>query len=76
MGAALVEVGENESSFEAKVEGEKQRIGFSAKFLSDMLSCFESENMIMECSNSTAPGVFKSDKDDSYIHIIMPMRID
>ncbi|MFH1547253.1 MAG: DNA polymerase III subunit beta [bacterium] len=76
VGAALVEVGENESNFGAKVEGEKLKIGFSAKFLSDMLSCFDGESMIMESSNSTAPGVFKSDKDDSYLHIIMPMRID
>lgn len=76
VGAALVEVGENESSFKAKIDGEKLSIGFSAKFLSDMLSCFDSESMIMECSNSTAPGVFKSEKDDSYLHIIMPMRID
>ncbi len=76
VGAALVEVGENESSFKAKVEGDKLEIGFSAKFLSDMLSCIEGETMIMESSNSTAPGVFKSEKDENYLHIIMPMRID
>lgn len=76
VGAALVEVGENESSFKSKVEGEKLKIGFSAKFLSDMLSTIEGDDMVMECSNSTAPGVFKPSDDDSYLHIIMPMRID
>lgn len=76
VGAALVEVGENQSSFKGKIDGDKIKIGFSAKFLSDMLSTIDGDSMIMECSNSTAPGVFRSSDDDSYIHIIMPMRID
>lgn len=73
--ASLVEVGENESSFEAKVEGEDLSIGFSAKFLSDMLSSIDKDKMVFEGSSATAPGVFKSKGDDSYLHIIMPMRI-
>jgi DNA polymerase-3 subunit beta len=76
VGAALVEVGENKSSFGGKIEGDKVKIGFSAKFLSDMLSTIDGDSMVMECSNSTAPGVFRSKDDESYLHIIMPMRID
>jgi DNA polymerase-3 subunit beta len=74
--ASLAEVGENESSFEAKVEGEDLAIGFSGKFLTDMLSSIDGDTMIFEGSNPTAPGVFKSKGDDNYLHIIMPMRID
>jgi len=74
--ASLAEVGQNESNFEAKVEGESLAIGFSGKFLTDMLSSIDGDTMIFEGSNPTAPGVFKSKGDDNYLHIIMPMRID
>lgn len=74
--ASLAEVGENESSFEAKIEGESLRIGFSSKFLTDMLSSIHGDTIIFEGSNPTAPGVFRSKGDDNFLHIIMPMRID
>ncbi|MBN2101071.1 DNA polymerase III subunit beta [Candidatus Dojkabacteria bacterium] len=73
--AALVEIGENESSFEAKVEGDPLSIGFSAKFLTDMLNSIDGETMVFEGSTATAPGVFKTKGDDGYLHIIMPMRL-
>ncbi|MBN1617970.1 DNA polymerase III subunit beta [Candidatus Dojkabacteria bacterium] len=72
--ASLAEIGENESSFETKIEGNPLKIGFSTKFLNDMISTFDSDTIIFEGSNPTAPGVFKSKNDDSYLHIIMPMR--
>jgi len=74
--ASLSEIGENESSFEAAIEGESLRIGFSSKFLADMLSSIAGDKMVFEGSAPAAPGVFKSKGDDSYLHIIMPMRID
>ncbi|MEA3356940.1 MAG: DNA polymerase III subunit beta [Patescibacteria group bacterium] len=74
--AALVEVGENESSFDAKVEGDELKVGFSAKFLSDMLASIDGDTLTFEGSSPTAPGVFRSKGDDTYLHIIMPMRID
>jgi DNA polymerase III subunit beta len=74
--ASLAEVGENESSFESKIEGEPLRIGFSSKFLTDMLSSMRGDTIICEGSNPTAPGVFRSKGDDNFLHIIMPMRID
>ncbi len=74
--AALVEVGENESNFEATGEGEKLKIAFSTKYLTDMLSCVDGDKIIFEGSGAVAPGVFKSKGDDSFLHIIMPMRQD
>ncbi len=73
--ASLAEVGENESSFEADIEGDGMSIGFSSKFLSDMISSIDGEVIIFEGSSATAPGVFKSVEDDSFLHIIMPMRL-
>jgi DNA polymerase-3 subunit beta len=73
--ASLAEIGENESSFEVDVEGEGLSIGFSSKFLTDMISSIDGDVIIFEGSNPTAPGVFKSAEDESFLHIIMPMRL-
>lgn len=72
--AVLAEVGENESSFEADVDGKDLEIGFSTKFLTDMISSIDGDKMVFEGSSPTAPGVFKTKGDEHYIHIIMPMR--
>jgi DNA polymerase-3 subunit beta len=73
--ASLAEIGENESSFETDVDGEKFKIGFSSKFLTDMISSIDGDVIVFEGSSPTAPGVFKSVEDDTFLHIIMPMRL-
>lgn len=75
LSAVQSEVGSNESAFASKGEGEDLTIGFSAKFLSDMLNNIGSEDLLFEATTPVAPGVFKIKDDDSYIHLVMPMRI-
>ncbi len=74
--ADLAEVGANESSFGTDVEGNDLKIAFSAKFLTDMLSTMGGEKMVFEGTNPTAPGVFRIKGDDSYLHMVMPMRMN
>jgi DNA polymerase-3 subunit beta len=73
--ASLAEIGENESSFNSDVDGEKLKIGFSSKFLTDMISSIDGDVIVFEGSSPTAPGAFKSVEDDTFLHIIMPMRL-
>lgn len=79
--AALAEVGENQSEIEAKGEGEPLVVAFSAKYLSDMLNNIDTDYIIFESSGPAMPGVFipcdeKGAADESYLHIIMPMRLE
>lgn len=79
--AALAEVGENQSEIETKAEGDALVVAFSAKYLSDMLNNIDSEFIVFECSGPSMPGVFipgggKGNVDESYLHIIMPMRLE
>jgi DNA polymerase III sliding clamp (beta) subunit (PCNA family) len=40
-----------------------------------MLNNIGSEDIVFEATTPVAPGVFKIKDDDSYIHLVMPMRI-
>lgn len=79
--AALAEVGENQSEIETKAEGDALVVAFSAKYLSDMLNNIDSDYIVFESSGPAMPGVFipsdeKGKVDESYLHIIMPMRLE
>jgi len=69
------QVGENESIIEAKVEGEDQEIAFNFRFLLDFLNNVSSDQILLEMTGPLNPGVFKPVGDDSFFHIIMPVRV-
>jgi DNA polymerase-3 subunit beta len=74
--AVTPQVGEDEDSIEAKVEGEETEIAFNYRFLLDLLSRFPEKTVVFETSGSLAPGVFKTNTNtSSFLHLIMPVRI-
>lgn len=72
--AETPQVGANESEVEAKVEGESFEIAFNCRFLIDFLNSCPSETVIFEANGPLSPGVFKGKDDETYVHIIMPIR--
>lgn len=75
LSASQADVGSNESSFAAEVEGEAVNMAFSARLVSDMLSHIGGEEIQFESSSPTSAGIFKIKGDTSYLHLIMPMRL-
>jgi DNA polymerase III subunit beta len=69
------QVGENHVTIDAKVDGEGGDIAFNSRFLLDYLSNFQGSELLFEMTGSLNPGVFKPVKDESYLHIIMPVRV-
>lgn len=67
--------GNQTSRLSVKTEGEETIIAFNCRFLKDMLSAVKSDEVVFELNGSTSPGVFKDPKDDSFLHLIMPIRI-
>lgn len=67
--------GIEEETLEAKVEGEEMEITFNFRFLEELLSAIEGEEVQIELANTTSPGVFKDPKDPSFLHLIMPVKI-
>lgn len=68
-------VGKNRVEVEGKLKGEENEIAFNARYLLDFLSNIEEENLLFEMNGPLNPGVFKIQGDSSYLHIIMPIRV-
>jgi len=60
---------------EAEIKGEKQKIAFNYKFLLDFLTNSTSKKIIIELLKPDSPAVFKNEKNDNFLHIIMPIRM-
>ncbi len=68
-------VGKNSVEVEAKLSGEENEIAFNARYLLDFLSNIEEQNLVFEMNGPLNPGVFKIQGESSYLHIIMPIRV-
>lgn len=69
------QVGENRVEVEATVEGDGGEMAINSRFLLDFLSNYPEDEVVFEMTGSLNPGVFKPVNDDSYLHIIMPVRV-
>jgi DNA polymerase III subunit beta len=68
-------VGKNQVEVEAKTTGEENEIAFNARYLLDFLSNSSGETISFEMNGPLNPGVFKKVGDPSYMHLIMPIRV-
>ena len=75
MSANSPQVGENKSLLEAKLEGEEGEIAFNYRFLQNLLAAISSQEVSFEMFGSLNPGIFKPVGDNSFLHIIMPVRL-
>jgi DNA polymerase-3 subunit beta len=69
--------GSQETKVDAKVEsGEKDfEISFNYRFVEEFLHSVGGEEVKMEFSSVSAPGVFTDTSDSSYLHLIMPVKV-
>lgn len=68
-------VGENTVEIDVKTTGEENEIAFNARYLLDLFSNTNEETMSFEMAGPLSPGVFKIEGDDSFLHLIMPIRV-
>ncbi len=73
--ARAEEMGDNESTLEAVVEGETSKVAFSARFLTDVLAVLQGDDVTMETTTPSSPGVFRAPKHAGYTHVVMPMFV-
>ena len=69
------EMGENENSIAAIVSGPATKVAFNSKFLLDVLNVLDGKELIIEADSSSSPGVFRSESNPEYKHIVMPMFV-
>ena len=68
------EVGENKSQIEAVVDGGELEVAFNSKYLLDFLNNIKAERLTLLSNGNLTPGVIRPLNDESYIHLIMPIR--
>lgn len=69
------QVGEDKVELGAKIDGDGGEIAFNSRFLIDFLTNLPDEEFVFEMTGALNSGVFKPVKDDTYLHIIMPVRV-
>lgn len=69
------EMGDNKGVVAAKVEGDESKIAFNARFLTDVLNVMRGDDVVLETTTPSSPGLFRSDKLAGYSHVIMPMYV-
>jgi DNA polymerase-3 subunit beta len=72
--ASAPQLGENKVELDAQIDGEGGEIAFNSRFLLEFLGNFPESELLFDMTGSLNPGVFHPVKDDSFLHIIMPIR--
>lgn len=71
------EYGEASENISVDQEGDDVTIGFSARYIIELLSTMSnSEKITINLNGEVGPGVFQSAEDEQYTCIVMPMRFE
>jgi DNA polymerase-3 subunit beta len=73
--ARAEELGDNLGEVDAIVDGEKAKIAFNSKYLLDVLGVLDEEQVALETTGSSSPGVFRPIGSEDYIYVVMPMFV-
>ena len=69
------DVGNNTNEIDAVIEGDESKVAFNSKFLMDVLNVMKGDDVDLETTTPSSPGVFRSAKHDGYTHVVMPMFV-
>lgn len=74
MSSLASQVGENTSKVDAKVNGEPMEVSLNGRYITDALNVIGSDNITFGLTGKVNPVMIRPDNDDSYLHIVMPLR--
>lgn len=69
------EVGDDVGEIDAVIEGEEAKIAFNGKYLAEVLGVLPQEQVALEITNPSSPGVIRPVSVDNYVHVVMPMFV-
>jgi DNA polymerase III subunit beta len=69
------DLGEAKDDIEIPYKGGEVSIGFNARYLIDVLSVLEGDEVVFELGDEHSPGVLRPPGDKSYTAVVMPMRV-
>jgi DNA polymerase-3 subunit beta len=69
------DAGEGRDEIDIQYDGALLAIGFNYRYLLDVLSVIDGDEVRFEINDQYSPGVIRSDEDPDATFVIMPMRI-
>lgn len=69
------EVGDNMGEIDANIEGEAAKIAFNSKYLLDVLAVIPQDEVALETTSPSSPGVIRPVGRTDYLHVVMPMFV-
>lgn len=75
LSAIAQQSGESEVGVEADVVGEEGEIVFNFRYILDYLGSLTDERIRLCMNGNLAPGIWKKEKSEDLVHIIMPVRV-
>lgn len=69
------ELGDAMEELDVSYEGESISVRFNARYLLDVLAVAETENVDMKFKDELSPSIIVPEKSDSFLAVIMPMRL-
>jgi DNA polymerase III subunit beta len=69
------ELGTQETTVDAQVEGGKINIAFNSKFLQDAINACSSSQIVIEFSGNLSPALIKPIGEEGLEYIVMPIRL-
>lgn len=69
------ELGDAKEEIEVDYSGNEMKIGFNAKFITDILTSMSDDRVDFELNDQLSPGLVRPHNDATYTCVLMPMRI-
>lgn len=67
--------GRDEAFISTEISGKDNKIALSSSYLLDLLSHIDENSVNMQMTDSTHPALFILPKENCYLHLIMPLRM-
>jgi DNA polymerase-3 subunit beta len=69
------DLGEAKEDLVIDYQGPVMKIGFNARYLQDVLTAIDSDQVALDLADELSPGVVRPAGEKGYVAVIMPMRI-
>lgn len=73
--ASSPDFGEASEDLEVSYDGDEMTVGFNSRYLTDVLGVLPDAPVEIGLIDDVSPGVIRTEDDDSYNYVVMPMRL-
>jgi DNA polymerase III subunit beta len=70
------QIGEEEGNLPISISGEPSKIALNSDFILHILNHIGSDQVEITINDKATPALFKNLEDDSFLHLIMPLKMD